>query len=136
FADKLAVSTQMLSAFYEFRRSQFANNGGAGAGANAVGSSIEHGVGSGWRADSAGGFDSGPLAYYFTPQRDVFNSGRAKKSSCGLYKIGFGSQRQFAGKNFFFDGQKRSLQDHFKNGPAIVRHLGHCRNVGLSQFPV
>src|SRR5579864_3270849 len=86
----------------ELRCAEFADDGHTGAGAEAIGSGIDHGIGVGRAANSAGSFYAGLVAHNAPHERNIFRSSGAEEPSRGLNEVSLGGEAELAAQDFFF----------------------------------
>src|SRR6478736_6761069 len=113
----------------ELRRAQLLDDGHASAGADAIGPGIDHGIGIGRGANSAGSFYAGLVADNAPHERNIFRSGGAEEAGSGLNEVSFRGQAELAAQDFFFQREQRSFKDHFNNRAAAMGNFRHSDNV-------
>src|SRR5574340_208324 len=109
----------------------------AGAGADARGSGLDHGLGILVGAHAARGFDAHFGTDHAAHQLHIVDGGAAGgEAGGGFDKIGlslFGDQR---GQHFFFVGEQRGLEDDLDQRTALVGGFDHAANVTGDHFQV
>src|ERR1700733_11897743 len=111
-------------------RADFLKDSGAGAGADAGGSGLDHFLEVVERADAARGFYADVRAYYGAHESDVFDGGAGgAEAGAGFYEVGAGGGGETAGADFFFFGEKAGFDDYFADGVACVGGVANGADV-------